>query len=54
MITLAVWIALVLKLHARDFGKKTEENVILCWTREGILVTESSIVNTVIEVCKRI
>ena len=48
MITLAVWIALVLKLQARDFGKNTEENVILCWSRQGILGTESNMVRPVI------
>ena len=48
IITLAGWTALVLKLLARDFGKKTEENVILCWRRQGSLGTESNMVRTVI------
>ena len=47
-LTLAGWIGLVLKLQARDFGKKTEENVILCWSREGSLGRERSMVSTVI------
>ena len=56
-LTLAGWVALVLKLLARDFGKKTEGNEILCWRREGSLGTESNMVRTVNViscVCKRI
>ena len=48
IITLEGWIALVLKLLARDFGKKTEGNEILCWRREGSLGTESNMISPVI------